>query len=224
MLKKLHKYWPLFPALLIMYSIIFGLTVSIPETPIEETMRNVFFHVPMWFTMIFLFSIALLYSLLLFLKAKESYLNNIITAIETGLVFGLCGIITGMIWAKATWGGWWMNDPKLNGALISMLLYGIYYFIYKSLLISLKFRHIFAIYNIVSYSLTIFLIMILPRLSESSIHPGHGGNPALNPAHMDASMKFVFIPAIIGWELWGTWLYLLNKKSAQIEVHFSKIV
>jgi len=133
-------------------------------------------------------------------------------AIETSLVFGICGILTGMLWAKATWGTWWMNDPKLNGALISVLLFSINYFIFKSIDKSFKFYHIFATYNILGYAITVFLIMIFPKLNNISIHPGDGGNPALNMGHLEVSMQQVFIPAIIGWILLGTWVYLINIK------------
>ena len=33
-----------------------------------------------------------------------------------GLGFGILGLLTGMVWAKYTWGAFWVNDAKLNGA------------------------------------------------------------------------------------------------------------
>lgn len=46
-----------------------------------------------------------------------------------------------------------------------------------------------------------------------SLHPGGKGvqgNPALNGADLDATMRLVFWPAVIGWTLLGTWISTLN--------------
>ncbi|NDC42705.1 MAG: ABC transporter permease, partial [Chitinophagia bacterium] len=42
-----------------MYTIIAGFLAQVPDMNIlNETIRNLYFHVPMWFTMIVLFAIA----------------------------------------------------------------------------------------------------------------------------------------------------------------------
>ena len=69
-----------------------------------------------------------------------------------------------------------------------------------------------AVYNIFAYFIYIPLIMILPRMVES-LHPGGKGvqgNPALNGADLDATMRLVFWPAVIGWTLLGAWISTLN--------------
>jgi heme exporter protein C len=69
------------------------------------------------------------------------------------------------------------------------------------------------------------MIMILPRLTES-LHPGgqgEKGNPGLNGADLDPTMRLVFWPAVIGWILLGVWMTTLfiryrileEKKSSQ---------
>jgi len=52
-------------------------------------------------------------------------------------------------------------------------------------------------------------IWILPRLMES-LHPGKGGNPALDFKDLDGRMRIVFYPAIIGWTLLGVWITSLK--------------
>jgi heme exporter protein C len=68
------------------------------------------------------------------------------------------------------------------------------------------------VYNIFAYFLYLPLILILPRMVES-LHPGGKGvegNPGLNGADLDATMRLVFWPAVIGWTLLSTWVTTLS--------------
>src|ERR1700681_121640 len=48
-------------------------------------------------------------------------------AIHMSLIFGLATLITGSIWAKGSWGHWWVwNEPTLVSFLIVFLLYVTY--------------------------------------------------------------------------------------------------
>jgi len=55
-------------------------------------------------------------------------------------------------------------------------------------------------------------IWILPRMTDS-LHPGgqgSEGNPGMNYKDLNASMRTVFYPAIIGWTLLGVWISTLR--------------
>ena len=44
------------------------------------------------------------------------------------MIFGVAVLITGSIWAKASWGHWWVwDEPTLVSFLIVFLLYATYY-------------------------------------------------------------------------------------------------
>ena len=48
-------------------------------------------------------------------------------AIHMALIFGVGGLITGSIWAKASWGHWWVwNEPTLVSFFIVLLLFATY--------------------------------------------------------------------------------------------------
>src|SRR2546421_4092287 len=48
-------------------------------------------------------------------------------AIHMSLIFALAALITGSIWAKGSWGHWWVwNEPTLVSFLIIFLLYATY--------------------------------------------------------------------------------------------------
>jgi heme exporter protein C len=42
------------------------------------------------------------------------------------------------------------------------------------------------------------------------LHPGGDGNPALNYKDIDARMRLVFYPAVLGWTLLGVWIATLK--------------
>src|SRR4051812_19878852 len=49
-------------------------------------------------------------------------------AIHLSIIFGVAVLITGAIWAKASWGKWWVwDEPTLVSFLIVFLLYATYY-------------------------------------------------------------------------------------------------
>ncbi len=120
-----------------------------------------------------------------------------------------------MAWARFTWGAWWVNDPKLNGAAIGMLIYCAYLILRSSLEDEQQRARISAIYNIFAFSTLIPLLFILPRLTDS-LHPGNGGNPGFSNYDLDNNMRIVFYPAVIGWILLGVWLTQLGVRIGKI--------
>src|SRR5687768_18106598 len=115
-------WWKILSIVLLLYNFIAGLTVKLPEqvafedSNMYESMRNFFFHVPMWFSQFALISISLVYSIM---YLRNQQINRDFNAVEfarTGTVMGALGLLTGMIWSKYTWGAWWCNDPKQIGA------------------------------------------------------------------------------------------------------------
>ena len=124
-LKK--NYWKIACILLLVYTVWAGFMGKVPRQAIlNETVRNLYFHVTMWFTMIFLLGTSVYHSIQYLRKSdiKSDMISN--AYVETGLVFATLGLITGSLWAKFTWGDWWTNDPKLNSVAIGLLIYLAY--------------------------------------------------------------------------------------------------
>jgi len=166
----------------------------------------------MWFGQIILLTTSLVYSILYLRKPdlrRDIYASCFA---KTGILMGVLGLITGAIWATYTWGEPWSNDPKQIGVAIALLIYFAYLVLRNAITDIDKRAKISAVYNIFAYFIYLPLIMILPRLVES-LHPGGKGvegNPGLNGADLDATMRLVFWPAVIGWTLLGTWITTLN--------------
>jgi len=131
------------------------------------------------------------------LKAKE--------LATTGFFLAALGLITGSIWAKFTWGAFWVNDPKLNGTAVTMLIYLAYFVLRSSVEDFSKRGRLSGVYNIFAFVMMIVFIGILPRMTDS-LHPGNGGNPGFGQYDLNSSMRLVFYPAVIGWTLIAVWI------------------
>lgn len=228
MLNLKKNWWKIACVLLLLYTIIGGLLFDVPRRAIlYETIRNQYFHVCMWFTMITMMTVSLVYSIKYlsnFNIKNDSYASN---AAGVSILFGIMGVVTGAIWAKFTWSqtpllslsGWWVNDVKLNGAAICMLVY-IAYLVLRSAIDDEQRRgKISAVFNIFAYVQMIVFLIILPRLTDS-LHPGNGGNPGFSQYDLDNKMRMVFYPAYIGWTLLAVWIMNLRVRTENLKRNF----
>ena len=191
---------------LLVYVTIAGFLFDVPALPIlNEAVRVLFFHVPMWFTMIFLLFISAINSYYYISKGRINYDIKSNEYANVGVFFGMLGIISGMLWAKFTWGTYWTNDPKLNGSALGLLIYFSYFVLRGSVKDELKKAKISSVYNIFAFAMLIPLIFILPRMTDS-LHPGNGGNPGFNVYDMNSQLRVIFYPSVIGFILLGIWI------------------
>src|ERR1043166_3747622 len=200
------QWWKILGIVLLFYTLLAGLWMPVPNLPIlEQSIRNLFFHVPLWFGMVLL----LLASVIQSSRYLSSPASNRDIAAEayakTGMLFGIMGLATGMVWAKNTWGAYWTNDPKLNSAAIGMLVYAAWFVLRSSIDDEEKKARVSAVYSIFAFPVFCVLIFILPRLTDS-LHPGNGGNPGFNSYDLDNRLRLVFYPAVIGWMLMAAWI------------------
>ena len=220
---QLKHYWrKIFAVVLLFYAIIGGFFIDVNFTGMEvaaESMRNIFFHVGMWFGMFTMLILGFIYSLRYLRNFDEQEDIKAVEAVNVGLMFGVLGIITGMIWANFTWLTPWVNDPKLNGAAVGLLIYLAYAILRGSIDDTQKRAKVGAIYNIFAFFFWIVLVIILPRLAGESIHPAGGGNAnTILPMHLAPSMRLIFYPAMVGWILLGLWIYQIRLRLRKIKL------
>jgi len=213
------NWWKLLGVGFILYSIIAGFLIEVPDLPIiRQSIRNLFFHVVMWFTMMVMFGTSLVRSLRYLSTFDIKHDVYAIQSVNVGLFFGMMGIVTGMEWANFTWGTPWTNDPQLNGAAITILAYFAYLVLRRSIDEENKRARIAAVYNVFAFVMLIVFIGILPKLSDGSLHPGKGGSP-MTVTNLDVTMRLVFYPAIAGWIIVGYWLTGIRVKMDTIRQH-----
>jgi heme exporter protein C len=213
----MKHWWKVLAVVLLLYTVIGGLLFDVPRLNIlNETVRNLHFHVPMWFGMQILLTISVVFSVR-YLR-NPTFKNDVwaVEAANTALMFGMLGIFTGMIWANFTWGSPWSGDPKQNAAAIAILMYFAYLLLRNSFEDRQQKGRISAVYNIFAFATYVPLIYVLPRLTDS-LHPGNGGNPGFNAYDMDSKLRVVFYIAVIGWTLLGVWITTLRIRLKTVE-------
>ncbi len=215
------SWWKIASVVLLLYTFTAGLLLEVPHLPaLQETIRNLYFHVCMWFAMMILFTISVVNAIRYLRSFNPKYDIYARHFAVVGIVFGLLGYSTGAIWASYTWAdpnkpainsfSTIARDPKLIGAAIALLVYFAYLILRDSIQDMDKKARISAVYNIFAYAMLFPSIWILPRILPS-LHPGNEGNPALDVKNdISSNMRMVFYPAVIGWTLLGVWITTLK--------------
>ncbi len=203
------------------YTIVGGFLMEVPHLHIlNETIRNLYFHVCMWFGMMILFIVSFIYSIKYLSSGNLRHDIFAKTYAITGTVLGVLGYITGAIWANYTWVtdqsqslGSILKEPKLIGAAIAILIYAAYFVLRGSFTDMDKRARVSAVYNIFAFAMLFPSIWIIPRM-VGSLHPGapgsDSGNPALSFNDIDSKLRVVFYPAVIGWSLLAVWITTLK--------------
>jgi heme exporter protein C len=134
-------------------------------------------------------------------------------SIHMSVIFGVAVLITGSIWAKASWGHWWVwDEPTLVSFLIVFLMYATYYpfrYAIEDPERQARYASVFA----VTAGAFVPLNFIAVRLAQSLVHPRvfattNGGLPG--------SMMLTFLVCLAAVALlWVTLVKLeLTAKSA----------
>jgi len=181
--------------------ILAGFLGQIPQLDIlEQSARNLYFHVPMWFTLMLGTVISAYHSLRYLQTGSRMRDLRAREAAWMALLFGLLGIVTGMVWARFTWyvgtGKWWNFDPKQSMAAVLLLIYGAYFVLRDSLDDPDTRGRIAAVYNLFAVVTMPFLLYIIPR-QLPSLHPGGEGSPAFSQTDLAPAMRWVFYPSVL---------------------------
>jgi heme exporter protein C len=133
------------------------------------------------------------------------------------LIFGIGGIITGAIWARASWGHWWVwNEPTLVSFLIVLLLFATYQPLRFSIEDPERQSRYASVFAVVAAAF-VPLNFIAVRLAQQYVHPRvltlGGGN-------LPGSMQVTFFIALLGIALLylTLWKYEMAAKNARAQV------
>jgi heme exporter protein C len=126
-------------------------------------------------------------------------------SIHLSVIFGVAVLLTGSIWARASWGRWWVwDEPTLVSFLIVFLLYATYYplrYAIEDRERQARYASVFAI----TAGAFVPLNFIAVRAAQSLVHPrvfatAEGGMPA--------KMWVAFLLSLAGMAL--LWLTLVR--------------
>jgi heme exporter protein C len=133
------------------------------------------------------------------------------------LIFGVGTLITGGIWAKASWGHWWIwSDPTLTSFLIVMLLFATYQPLRFSIEDPERQARYASVFAVIAGAF-VPLNFIAVRAAQAYVHPRvltlAGGN-------LPGTMRLTFVIALLGIGLLYVtlWKYEMAAKSARMQV------
>ena len=141
-------------------------------------------------------------------------------AIHLSIILGLAVLITGSIWAKASWGHWWLwDEPVLVSFLVVFLLYCVYYplrFSIEDPDRQARYSSVFAI----TAGAFVPLNFVAVRLAEKYTHPRvlsqTGGS-------MPGEMRLTFLVALIGVALLFVTLWKLELTAKHASMQLKKL-
>jgi heme exporter protein C len=143
----------------------------VPEAEGDPAFRIFYVHVPVALTAYACFGWGAWKALRLLWTRQERYDLESYTAVHQGTIFGVLTLVTGSIWAKITWGHWWLwSERQLVLFLILFLFYSAYFMLRFSVDPGPRRANLSAVY-------ALFGVVLIPvsflaiRLAETFIHP-----------------------------------------------------
>ncbi len=141
-------------------------------------------------------------------------------AIHISIILGFGVLATGAIWAKASWGHWWVwDEPVLVSFLVVVLLYCVYYplrFSIEDPDRQARYSSVFAI----AAGAFVPLNFIAVRLAEAYTHPRvlsqTGGS-------LPGEMRLTFLVALLGMTLLFVTLWKLELTAKNASMQLKKL-
>ena len=143
-----------------------------PEDADQGISQKIFYiHVPIALTAYAGFGWGAYKALLYLWRREERYDLESYVGIHQGIILGALTLITGSIWAKASWGVWWAWDSnQLVLFLVLFLFYSAYFMLRFSVEPGPRRASMSAVYALFGVAL-IPVSFLAIRLAEDFIHP-----------------------------------------------------
>ncbi len=152
------------------------LIVRAPTDAMQGVIANILYvHVPCAFSAYAGFFTTAICGALYLSTRNERYDRIAIAGAEVGVLFCTLNIVSGPIWAKGTWGHWWVWDPRLT---VTLLLW----FVYLSYMLlrgftegserTARFASVYGLLGVLVIPLNYFAIQLF-------------GNAAMHPENLD---------------------------------------
>ena len=174
-------------ALITVATLVAGFALVFYFAPLDADqgfIQKIFYlHVPLATTALVGFVVAAVFAIRHLRSGDSADDARSYVAIHLSVIFGVAVLATGMIWARASWGKWWVwDEPTLTSFLIVFLLYCTYYplrYAIEDRDRQARYASVFAI----TAGAFVPLNFVAVRLAESLVHPrvfatAEGGMPA----------------------------------------------
>jgi heme exporter protein C len=193
-----------------------------PNEADQGFIQKIFYlHVPLAIVALCGFVAGGIYGILYLRSGEKMHDLRSYVAIHLSLILGVGALVTGSIWAKASWGVWWTwDEPTLVSFLIVFLLYACYQPLRFSIDDPERQSRYAAVFSIVAGAF-VPLNFLAVRLAQPLVHPRvlstTGGS-------MPGEMRITFYLSLIAMALLFVtlWKYELASKSATFRLRALK--
>lgn len=173
---------------------VIGSFLVAPEDADQGMRQRIFyFHVPIALVSLVAFGVACVAGIMYLRSNRERWDDLGVASVNIGLVMSVLTVITGSIWAKTSWGTWWVwEDPRLVTYLVVILLYAAYLVLRSSADEHRRARYaaVYAVFAFAAVPLSFYSV----RIAQSFVHPvvfTRGG------ANMPGSMLLWFVVSMV---------------------------
>jgi heme exporter protein C len=191
----------------------YGVFWVAPEDADQGIIQKIFyFHVAIATVALAAFAVACVYGIAYLRTRRERYDEVSSASVGIGLGLAVLVVITGSIWAKASWGTWWVwSDPRLVTFLIVLLLYAAYFVLRSSAEGERRYRYS-AVYSIAAFA-SVPLSFYSVRVARSFVHPVVFTRDGANMPNSMLVWFFVSLAAVTAIYLTALQLELMQRRA-----------
>src|SRR5918996_5029455 len=167
-----------------------------PNDADQGFIQKIFYlHVPLAICALVGFMVAAVHSIRHLRSGDPRHDMRSYVSIHLSVIFGVGVLLTGSIWAKGSWGKWWVwDEPTLVSFLIVFLLYVTYYPLRYSIEDPERRARYASVFAITAGAF-VPVNFIAVRLAESLVHPRVLNQTA---GDMPGEMRLTFLVALAG--------------------------
>ncbi|TET65716.1 MAG: cytochrome C biogenesis protein [Candidatus Zixiibacteriota bacterium] len=203
------NFWKFFLLLLMSAVIIAVWVMEPPQNQLGEVSRLFYFHIPAAWVTVLAYFVAMRQSVLYLRRKELLYDVKASSAAELGTLFCILATITGSIFAKITWGGFWNWDPRQTSILILLLIYGAYLALRSAVREPERKAALSSVYCIFAFPAAVFLVFATPRVYQS-LHPADSIIDASGRIQMPAPILVTFLASLVCFTLIFVWMHRLQ--------------
>jgi heme exporter protein C len=182
--------------------------------------RIFYIHVPIALSSYVFFIAGAFYAARYLLRRNEEDDLKSYVALHIGIIYGTLVLLTGPIWAKISWGHWWIwSDEQLNVFLILFLFYSAYFMLRFSLDPGSQRSTYSAAYALLGIGL-VPLSFVAVHLATSLIHPTVFTS---NGPQMDHPMLITFLVWWAGILALGGAMFVVEVAGKRLDLRLRRV-
>jgi heme exporter protein C len=169
------------------------MVASAPVDSVQGVVQKILYvHVPCAFSAYLGFLVTGIGGGLYLAKGEERFDRLAIAGAEVGVLFCTLNIVTGPIWGKATWGHWWVWDPRLTVTLLLWFIYLAYLLLRSFTEGSERTARFAAVYGLVGLLAIPLNYYAIELAGGAALHPEN-----LERDSLGAGMRLPFLMSVL---------------------------